>query len=96
MHFTSQDSATSTATGMGSEIQNAATTSAVSTDLQHYQFYRQTNRFISISFETLDEYTERLQFISQQIHHFSYGSRSLIFLAAAVSDFYLPLDKVSK
>lgn len=69
--------------------------SCISTDLLNYQYYHKANRFISIAFETLDEYTEHLQYISQQINHYSYGTRSLIFLAAAVSDFYLSLDKVS-
>jgi hypothetical protein len=66
----------------------------IARDIEKHCFFKDTNRIISLSYETLTEYLKLLQEVAQAIHVSKLGSRTCFFLAAAVSDFYIPLDKV--
>lgn len=61
---------------------------AVTTTLRTYQRVR--HRLLEIPFESLSDYLHLLRMICARLSTF--GRRTLLYLAAAVSDFYLPLD----
>jgi len=61
---------------------------AVTTTLRTYQRVR--HRLLEIPFESLTDYLHLLRMICVRLSTF--GRRTLLYLAAAVSDFYLPLD----
>jgi phosphopantothenate-cysteine ligase len=64
----------------------------ISTDLDHYKYFNDNNRIVSVSFETVDEYLSILQHTAEILSPLS--RRVCFYLAAAVSDFYVPLAEV--
>jgi phosphopantothenate-cysteine ligase len=50
-------------------------------------------RYLCLSFETLAEYLASLRAVAEAMEPL--GARGCLFLAAAVSDFYIPDDEVS-
>ena len=61
---------------------------AITTRLRNYGRVR--HRLLEIPFESLADYLHLLRMTCSRLE--SFGSRVLLYLAAAVSDFYLPLD----
>uniref|UniRef100_A0A5S6QD36 DNA/pantothenate metabolism flavoprotein C-terminal domain-containing protein n=1 Tax=Trichuris muris TaxID=70415 RepID=A0A5S6QD36_TRIMR len=55
-----------------------------------YQRAKAQHQLLLIEFTTVDEYLAKLAYISRQLAAF--GKRALLYLAAAVSDFYIPYD----
>ncbi len=52
------------------------------------------SHLISLSFSTVEDYLQLLETVSTKLAPF--GPRACMYLAAAVSDFYIPRDKMSK
>ena len=63
-------------------------------NLKDYKNFVSKNRFLAISFVTLDEYLYFLKETTQFLHNF--GDSSLIYLSAAVSDFHIPYSLLSE
>jgi len=42
------------------------------------------------------EYLDKVEIFSKLIREYKFGPRSMIILAAAVSDFYIPFDEMSE
>ncbi|KAL7563292.1 hypothetical protein ACA910_016652 [Epithemia clementina (nom. ined.)] len=57
--------------------------------LREYKTVTRENRLLTISFRTVEEYLAKLQLCAEAIHPCQ--SLALTYLAAAVSDFYIPL-----
>ncbi|CDW56482.1 Phosphopantothenate cysteine ligase [Trichuris trichiura] len=57
-----------------------------------YQQAMMRKRLLLIEFTTVGEYLAKLAYISRQLTHF--GRRALLYLAAAVSDFYIPDEEM--
>lgn len=55
---------------------------------RNYQSAVQGHKLLTVEFVTLNEYLELLQLISQHLKQV--GANALLYLAAAVSDFYIP------
>lgn len=66
-----------------------ATAQAVQ-DVVDYHFYKQRNQIISLPFTSVQDYLELLELSTVELAPL--GPRLLTYLAAAVSDFYLPHD----
>ena len=60
--------------------------------LRDYDAAKSENRLLSISFTSLADYMWYLRLICERISHF--GPRVLLYLAAAVSDFYIPASEM--
>ena len=52
-----------------------------------------SNKFLSIGFDTVDDYLIKLEMITKILNHIK--EKSLVYLAAAVSDFYIPSELMS-
>lgn len=63
-------------------------------DLDEYTRYREAGALLQIPFWTVSDYLYLLMRIS--VASMEMGSSALVYLAAAVSDFYLPEDQVSQ
>eukprot|EP00986_Skeletonema_menzelii_P005455 scaffold1986_cov144-Skeletonema_menzelii.AAC.4 len=59
--------------------------------IRTYKHIHQQGLLLTINFETVDDYLQKLQLCSEAIS--IAGPLGLVFLAAAVSDFYLPKEK---
>lgn len=66
---------------------------AIKTDVFMFRSAQETNSILNLSFETVEEYLELLQLTAKELC--TIGTKACFFLAAAVSDFYIPLDQVS-
>lgn len=53
------------------------------------------NHLLEIPFTSLSEYLFLLQDLTRNVLH-QYGNRVMLYLAAAVSDFYIPRDQMVK
>ena len=62
-------------------------------DQQSLRLAINSNIFLSIGFDTVDDYLMKLERISKILNHVK--ENSLIYLAAAVSDFYIPSELMS-
>ncbi|ODV60058.1 phosphopantothenate--cysteine ligase CAB2 [Ascoidea rubescens DSM 1968] len=60
--------------------------------LLDYQKIKDSNSLLIIPFTTVNQYLFTLKSISTTLN--TYGSKSLIYLAAAVSDFFIPVSKL--
>ena len=60
--------------------------------LRDYDAAKSENRLLSISFTSLADYMWYLRLLCERISHF--GPRVLLYLAAAVSDFYIPASEM--
>ncbi len=58
--------------------------------VEDYQKAKRENRLLLVDFITLDEYLSLLELCAKCLSRF--GSRALLYLAAAVSDFHIPLS----
>ena len=67
--------------------------SRVSAELRDYQYYLKSNLILAISFDTVTEYLQLLQNVSETLT--LRGVNVLYYLTAAVSDFYIPADKLA-
>jgi phosphopantothenate-cysteine ligase len=63
-------------------------------DSSAFQRYRSERLFLSLTFESIDTYLQKLQGIA--IHLRPLGRRACLYLAAAVSDFYIPADQIAE
>lgn len=61
--------------------------------LKDYRRFKQTGRLLMLDYVTLNEYLFLLRDISRELGQ-SMGSRAMWYLAAAVSDFYIPVDQM--
>ena len=71
---------------------NNMSNSRIKSELRCYNHSIKNNYLYSISFETIDEYLFLLQIISLEINYLK--ERVCFYLAAAVSDFYVPKEEV--
>ena len=62
--------------------------------LRKYRDARTQNKILSLSFTTINEYLWELKEIATNMRPL--GSKALFYLAAAVSDFFLPKDRLSE
>ncbi|XP_046407319.1 phosphopantothenate--cysteine ligase [Ischnura elegans] len=60
--------------------------------LHQYQEVERSGRLLQVPFTTLSDYMWLLRAASESLS--SIGSRAMLYLAAAVSDFYVPMDKM--
>lgn len=60
--------------------------------LKRYKTAIQEKRLLCIDFTTLSDYLWLLRGACQQLTN--HGSKALLYLAAAVSDFYIPANKI--
>ena len=65
---------------------------ALMSDVQSYRKYTSAGDLYSASFESVEEYMDLLRVTSECLAPLK--SRACFYLAAAVSDFYIPTDKV--
>ena len=65
-------------------------------ELQKFQKYKQESRIIYIPFETVTDYLSLLQAVAERVESAGFGAGALMYLAAAVSDFYIPREQVGK
>ena len=63
-------------------------------DIWGSQAISNSNNFLAIEFTTVEEYLFLLENAAKELSRF--GARVMFVLAAAVSDFYIPFEKVSK
>ena len=68
-----------------------AQSSILQSTLRQYKHIKQQGMLITINFQTVDDYLHKLQLCSEAIN--MGGSLGLVYLAAAVSDFYIPQEK---
>jgi len=68
-----------------------AQSSILQSTLRQYKHVKQQGMLITINFQTVDDYLHKLQLCSEAIN--MSGSLGLVYLAAAVSDFYIPQEK---
>ena len=68
-----------------------AQSSILQSTLRQYKHIKQQGMLITINFQTVDDYLHKLQLCSEAIN--MSGSLGLVYLAAAVSDFYIPQEK---
>ena len=64
----------------------------IKSELRCYNHCIKNKMMMTIPFETLKEYLSSLQFIAEEISYLK--ERACFYLAAAVSDFYVPEDEV--
>lgn len=57
-------------------------------------YEKYSNNIVYIDYNDIETYLELYEYISKKLSIF--GKRSVIFLAAAVSDFYIPKEKISE
>lgn len=57
---------------------------------------RKNNQLLSVPYTTIDEYMHFLKLISISVRSAELKERALFYLAAAVSDFYMPLNRISE
>ncbi|GMM32035.1 phosphopantothenate--cysteine ligase [Martiniozyma asiatica (nom. inval.)] len=62
--------------------------------LKKYQFAKDNNLLLQIPFTTVHQYLFTLKLIAQELSVI--GSKALFYLAAAVSDFFLPSSRISE
>lgn len=60
--------------------------------LEKYKYAINNNRLLCIDFTTLSEYLWLLRAACKALE--SHGKRAMLYLAAAVSDFYIPAEKL--
>ena len=77
--------------GSSSGASSSVRAAIVEEAVQH-QGYLASGSLFPIAFETVDQYLELLQHVCCALKPF--GERALVYLAAAVSDFYLPTCKM--
>jgi phosphopantothenate---cysteine ligase (ATP) len=77
---------------LAKEIQQSATKAIKA--LKKYKHYSSTNRLLAIEFESLADYIHLLRMVSVSMTVFD--KNAIIFLAAAVSDFYVPASKMAE
>jgi phosphopantothenate-cysteine ligase len=68
--------------------------SEIAKDLLKFHKYKSEGRLLFVSFESVTDYLELLQSTAEAVHAAGLGSSALMYLAAAVSDFYLPKEQV--
>ena len=68
-----------------------ANSSILQSTLRKYKHVKQLGLLLTINFRTVDDYLHKLQVCSEAIN--VCGSLALVYLAAAVSDFYIPEEK---
>ena len=73
---------------LNSRVVNSTT---LQSTIRTYRHIKQQGLLITINFQTVDEYLQRLQLCSETLN--IAGSLGLVYLAAAVSDFYIPQEK---
>lgn len=56
--------------------------------------YKKTNRLVTIPFESVTEYLSLLECVSKEMEHHT-KNKTLFYLAAAVSDFYIPNSQMA-
>ena len=61
-------------------------------EICEYQSAKVNKRFLAVPFESVSEYMLLLEVISNRLAYF--GPRCMFYLAAAVSDFYIPSEKM--
>ena len=71
-----------------SRLVNSTTLQA---SIRTYKYIKRQGLLLTITFQTVDEYLQRLQLCSEAVN--IAGSLGLVYLAAAVSDFYIPPEK---
>ena len=65
----------------------------IKSELRCYNHCIKNKMLLTIPFETLQEYLSSLQFLAEELSHLK--ERVCFYLAAAVSDFYVPEEEVS-
>ena len=75
--------------GIYLNVQNGGRTKS---ELRCYKHCVKNGMLLSFPFESIDEYLSSLQIIAEELSPL--GSRVCFFLAAAVSDFYIPKEEV--
>ena len=61
--------------------------------IREYSRIRRHGLLLTVEFTTVDEYLDKLRSCSEALH--TCGSLGLVYLTAAVSDFYVPYDKMA-
>lgn len=64
----------------------------VKTELECFELVKYDKYYFPVKYETVDQYLELLKLIAMSMS--VVGPRGCFYLAAAVSDFYIPVDKV--
>lgn len=62
--------------------------------IKDYNEIKSKNKLLEVSYETIFDYLTLFRFISCELNVFK--DRALVYLAAAVSDFYIPFNKLPK
>ena len=66
----------------------------MTTTWENYQQVKKTNRLLEVAFTTLTDYLWYLKIVCQTLKPM--GPRALLYLAAAVSDFYIPRQDMAE
>jgi hypothetical protein len=66
---------------------------SISTDIECYNHAIDSNSLLSISFTTVQEYLVYIKEAAEELNKFN--ENVLFYMAAAVSDFYIPIDQMS-
>lgn len=69
-------------------------TAEIAKELQSLQKYKRENRVLFLSFESVMDYLSLLQVTAEEVQASGRAPHALFYLAAAVSDFYIPKSKV--
>lgn len=62
--------------------------------LRKYRYAKENNRLLLLPYTTIAEYLFELRLLAKLMHPL--GSRALFYLAAAVSDFFIPRDRMAE
>jgi len=62
--------------------------------LRKYRYAKENNRLLLLPFTTISEYLFELRSLAKLMHPL--GSKALFYLAAAVSDFFIPRDRMAE
>ena len=62
--------------------------------LRKYRYAKENHRLLLLPFTTISEYLFELRLLAKLMHPL--GSRALFYLAAAVSDFFIPRDRMAE
>lgn len=69
----------------------SAVNEEIRSEITCYRACIQRNAMLSLTFETVDEYLELLELVARRVAPF--GPSVMFYLAAAVSDFYVPIEQ---
>jgi phosphopantothenate-cysteine ligase len=73
---------------------SALATSEIAREINAYKKYKQENRIMFIPFDSVTSYLSLLQQVTVEVEQSGLSPTTMLYLAAAVSDFYIPKEKM--